>query len=261
MLVSSMEGKMGGSVANADQALHVRVVAVALAGSSVLIAAALLASSAKAADVSNLPLPYNASGPIGGVHDWTGVYLGAQVGYGWGQSSGTQNAGGTFFPVAPYAIDPAGAFAGGHIGFNYQTGALVLGAEADLEASNLEGNTAFSAFDQTYFFNVKTDALASLRGRAGWARDQLMLYGTAGVAWGHVTSPPLASLDGWRTGWTVGAGIEHALPRNWSAKVEYRYTDLGRASSFDPILHSTDDNTLAFHAIRFAVSRKFGGGR
>ena len=61
-----------------------------------------------------------------------------------------------------------------------------------------------------------------------------MLYGTAGVAWGHITSPPLASLDGWRTGWTVGAGIEHALPRNWSAKVEYRYTDLGRASSSTP---------------------------
>jgi outer membrane immunogenic protein len=255
MLVSSMEGMMGRSVANADQALHIRIVAVALAGSSALIAAALLASSAKAADVANFPLPYHASGPIvGSPHDWTGVYLGAQVGYGWGQSSGTQNAGGTFFPVVPYAIDPAGAFAGGHVGFNYQIGALVLGAEADLEASNLEGSTAFSAFDQTYFFNVKADALASLRGRAGWARDQLMLYGTAGVAWGHVTSPPLASLDGWRTGW-----IEHALPRNWSARVEYRYTDLGRASSFDPILNSTDDNTLAFHAVRFAVSRKFGG--
>jgi outer membrane immunogenic protein len=259
-MVSSMEGKMGRSVANADQALHVRIVAVALAGSSALITAALLASSARAADVANFPLPSQASGSIVGVpHDWTGAYLGAQVGYGWGQSSGTQNAGGTFFPVVPYAIDPAGGFAGGHVGFNYQTGALVLGAEADLEASHLEGSTAFSAFDQTYFFNVKADTLASLRARAGWARDQLMLYGTAGGAWGHVTSPPLASLDGWRTGWTVGAGIEHALPRNWSAKVEYRYTDLGRASSFDPILNSSDDNTLAFHAIRFAVSRKFGG--
>jgi outer membrane immunogenic protein len=177
-----------------------------------LIAAALLASSAKASDVANFPLPYNASGPIvGSPHDWTGVYLGAQAGYGWGQSSGTQNAGGTFFPVVPYAIDPAGAFAGGHVGFNYQTGALVLGAEADLEASNLEGSTAFSAFDQTYVFNVKADTLASVRGRAGWARDQLMLYGTAGVAWGHVTSPPLVSLDGWRTGWT-GGGRHRTCP-------------------------------------------------
>ena len=236
---------MGRSVANADQALHVRIVAVALAGSSALIAAALLASSAKAADLSALPLPYNASGPIVGAPTTGRV------------STSAPRC--TFFPVVPYAIDPGGAFVGGHVGFNYQTGVLVLGAEADLEASNLEGNTAFSAFDQTYFFNVKADALASLRGRAGWARDQLMLYGTAGVAWGHVTSPPLASLDGWRTGWTVGAGIEHALPRNWSAKVEYRYTDLGRASSFDPVLNSTDDNSLAFHATRFAVSRKFGG--
>jgi outer membrane immunogenic protein len=176
----------------------------------------------QAADLPAARPMYKSPAPVAAPHDWSGIYVGAQVGYGWGQSSGTQNADGTFFPVVPYSIDPAGALAGGHVGFNYQTGALVVGAEADIEASNLHSDTAISAFGQTYFFNVKADALASIRGRIGWAYNQLMLYGTGGVAWGHVTTPPLDTLDGWRTGWTVGAGAEHALPHNWSAKVEYR---------------------------------------
>jgi outer membrane immunogenic protein len=227
-----------------------------------LVAAALLASmaAAPAADLPTAPPPYRAPGLVAvPLHSWTGYYIGAQLGYGWGPSSGTQNADGTFFPVVPHSIDSRGALAGGHIGFNYQTEALVVGAEADIEASNLNGSTAIVAFDQTYFFNVKADTLASVRGRVGWAQDRLMLYGTGGVAWGHVTTPPLNALDGWRTGWTAGAGAEYALPRSWSAKIEYRYTDLGRASSFDPNLNSTDDNTLSFHAIRLGVSRKLGG--
>ena len=227
-----------------------------------LIAVALLASTAgvPAADLPTAPPANRAAGPLMVLlHDWTGFYAGAQVGYGWGQSSGTQNANGTFFPVVPYAIDPAGALAGGHVGFNYQTNALVVGAEADIEASNLNGSTTISAFDQTYVFNVKAETLASVRGRVGWAQDRLMLYGTGGVAWGYVTTLPLDTLNGWRTGWTAGAGAEYALPRNWSAKIEYRYTDLGRASSFDPNLNSTDDNKLNFHAVRLGVSRKLGG--
>jgi outer membrane immunogenic protein len=225
-----------------------------------LVIASLLVSiaGAQAADLPAARPVYKAPAPVAGPYDWSGIYLGAQVGYGSGQSSGTQNADGTFFPVVPYSLDPGGVLAGGHIGFNYQAGALVIGGEADIEASNLHGDTTISAIDQTYFFNVKADTLASIRGRIGWAHDRLLLYGTGGVAWGHVTTPPLDTLNGWRTGWTVGAGAEHALPRNWSAKVEYRYTDLGRASSFDPNLNSTDDNKLSFHAVRLGVSRKLG---
>jgi outer membrane immunogenic protein len=226
-----------------------------------LIAAALLGlpAGAQAADLPARPVHKAPPAVAAPARDWSGIYIGAQVGYGWGQSSGTQNADGTFFPVVPYTLDPGGVLAGGHIGFNYQVGAFVVGGEADIEASNLHGDTTISAFDQAYFFNVKADTLASVRGRIGWAHDALMLYGTGGVAWGHVTTPPLDTLNGWRTGWTVGAGAEYALPRNWSARAEYRYTDLGRVSSFDPNLNSTDDNKLSFHAVRVGVSRKLGG--
>jgi outer membrane immunogenic protein len=225
-----------------------------------LVTAALLAAAlgAQAADLPAAPQTGTVASAAGAsLYDWTGFYVGAQVGYGWGQSSGTQNGGGTFFPVVPYSIDPAGGLAGGHVGLNYQIGTLVLGAEAELEVANLNGSTAFPAFNQTYFFNAKADTLASIRGRLGWAYDRLMLYGTGGVAWGNVTTPPLDGLNGWRAGWTAGAGAEYALPRNWSVKVEYRYSDLGRASSFDPNLNSTDDNKLNFHAIRLGASYRF----
>ena len=222
---------------------------------------AVLLAAAFGAQAADLPVtsrsPNGLSAAPTSPYDWTGFYVGAQIGYGWGQSSGTQNAGGTFFPVVSYSLDPAGALAGGHFGFAYQTGAIVLGAEADLEAANLNGSTSFPAFNQTYFFNAKADTLASVRGRFGWAQDRLMLYGTAGAAWGRVTTPPLDGLNGWRTGWTAGAGAEYALRGNWSVTAEYRYTDLGRASSFDPTLNSTDDNKLNFHAIRLGASYRF----
>lgn len=221
---------------------------------------AVLLGAAVGAQAADLPVASQSRNSLSAAtspYDWTGFYVGAQIGYGWGQSSGTQNAGGTFFPVVPYSLDPAGALAGGHVGFAYQTGAIVLGAEADLEAANLNGSTSFPAFNQAYFFNAKADTLASVRGRFGWAQDRLMLYGTAGAAWGRVTTPPLDGLNGWRTGWTAGAGVEYAVRRNWSVKAEYRYTDLGRASSFDPTLNSTDDNKLNFHAIRLGASYRF----
>jgi outer membrane immunogenic protein len=231
---------------------------------STLVVGGLLALTvgAQAADMG-LPVKAPAARAAPAVpppFSWTGLYLGGQVGYGFGESSGTQNAGGTFFPVVPYDLDPRGALAGVHAGFNYQIGAVVLGAEANLEAANLHGDTSFPAFDQTYFFHVKADTLASVRGRLGWAWDRVMLYGTGGAAFGNVSTPPLDRLDGWRTGWTAGAGAEYAFRGPWSARLEYRYTDLGRVSSFDPNLASTDDNKLAFHAIRLGVSYKLGGG-
>ncbi|HEY6254689.1 MAG TPA: outer membrane beta-barrel protein [Xanthobacteraceae bacterium] len=226
----------------------------------IVIAAAMLTTPlvAEAADI----VPYKAPAPatkfLPPTYDWTGFYIGVQGGYGWGDSSGTQNAGGTFFPVVPYTISPHGFVGGGRGGFNFQTRSLVVGVEADLEAANLSGLSALSAFGQTYFFNVTADTLASVRGRAGFAHDRWLVYGTGGVAWGHVTTPPLDTLNGWRTGWTVGAGIEHALFKDWTASLEYRFTDLGRASHFDPTLNSTDDNTLSFHAVRAGVSHKLG---
>jgi opacity protein-like surface antigen len=74
--------------------------------------------------------------------------------------------------------------------------------------------------------------LATVRGRVGYALDRFLVYGTAGAAFGDVrasfSNDPASSVT--KTGWIAGAGIELALDRNWSAKAEYLFVDLGNGS-------------------------------
>lgn len=216
-------------------------------------------SLAQAADLPRAQPAYKAA-PVPPAPNWGGFYLGLQGGYGWGQSSGTQSAGGTFFPVVPYTIDPRGFIGGGHAGYNVQRGKAVFGIEGDIEAAHIDGLSEVLGYGAPRYFNVTADTLASIRGRVGWSHERWLIYATGGIAFGHVETPPLDSLTGWRTGWTLGAGIERKTARlgpNWSTRFEYRYTDLGRVSSDDPALGTTDDNKLAFHALRVGLTYRF----
>ena len=196
--------------------------------------------------------------PMPAFHSWTGVYAGIQAGYGVGDASGTQNGGGTFFPVVPYSIDPHGFIGGGHLGYNHQIGQWVFGLEGDLEAANVKGLTTQTAAGLPYFFNTDAQMLASVRGRAGIALDAWLLYTTGGVAWANVDTPPLNALSSTRTGWTLGAGVEYALNPNWTTRLEYRYTDFGRERAPGAEAASFDDNAFSFHALRVGLTYRFG---
>jgi outer membrane immunogenic protein len=224
-----------------------------------LIAAALAPAAAHAADIVRpLVSPQLAPAALA-ASTWTGFYAGVQGGFGAGHSDGTQNAGGSFFPVVPYSIDPRGFLGGGHAGYNLQIGHWVLGVEGDIEAADVKGLTTFSTAGHDYFFNAKADMLASARARAGFGQNNWLLYATGGLAFGDVSTPPLNALNDMRAGWTLGAGFEYAINPAWSARLEYRYTDLGtkRANGGEP--GATDDNAFNFHAVRIGVSYKFGG--
>lgn len=163
--------------------------------------AAVLATPAAAADLAyKAPAAAYAVAPV---FTWTGFYLGANAGYGWGE--------------ADYSSDIDG-FAGGiQAGYNYQlSGPIVIGVEADIQYSNIGSGV----FELDYFGTV--------RARAGFAVDQFLLFGTAGFAYGRGTYE-LAGLSNDQTnmGWTVGAGAEYAIDMNWSVKAEYLYMDLG----------------------------------
>jgi len=165
------------------------------------LAAALLATPATAADLS-YPQPSYAYAPTP-AFTWTGFYLGANIGYGWGE--------------ADWSDDLDGFLAGGQAGYNWQFGnGFVLGIEADLQGSNISSPT----FSVDYFGTV--------RARAGFGIDQFLLYGTAGFAYGR-GSYELFGLSNsqTQTGWTVGGGGEYAFNNNWSVKAEYLYVDLG----------------------------------
>lgn len=168
--------------------------------------------------------------------DWTGFYVGLHGGGAQSQVSANY----TSAPFSDVSHRGSGAFGGAQIGYNFQSGAWVFGAEADIAFANISGGT--DCPNPVYSCNSNVNWLGSVRARAGYAFDSLLLYGTAGLGMGGVrietvhtggaaippSGTPVNGQRKTRVGWTVGAGAELALSKNWSIKSEYAYYDLGR---------------------------------
>ena len=213
----------------------------------------LAAQSAQAADLSLAPLYKAPPAPMAQVYNWTGFYLGANAGGGWGRSWWSGNA-------AP--VNFSGAQAGGTAGYNWQYGHTVLGLEGDVDWSNLKGTNSSAGCPGGC--TTSDDWLSTVRGRAGYAFGSIMPYVTGGVAVGDINAAaggfPGASAT--RAGWTVGGGLEVALPGNWSVKAEYLHVDLGSfncGTSCGP----TPTNNVSMHdnVVRAGVNYHFGLGQ
>jgi outer membrane immunogenic protein len=225
-----------------------------------LIAGALvcaLMAPAMAADMSTIP-PLYGKAPASAPWSWTGVYVGGNVGGHWGTDSITSASDPLGWTVAgaaaidsssPTSLHPEGILGGGQAGYNWQFSSFVLGLEADMNwpggtATRTLGVPAIAAGD---FMTNSTSLtfLATVRSRLGVTIDHALLYVTGGLAIGTVqttdtfssfggTSPGTVSSASSRAGWTVGAGVEYALTRNWSVKGEYLHVDLGTDNTLIP---------------------------
>jgi outer membrane immunogenic protein len=207
------------------------------------------------AEAAELPLPppipvkVRPSPPVP-YYNWTGFYIGANGGYGWGHQS---YSGASVTPFGPATFggtgNSSGWLAGGQIGFNYEfpTMNVVIGVEADGDWSNIKGSSsscaalaggvpAGCAVNSTALNDIGT-----VRGRLGYAWNNVLLYGTGGWAWGTTSGTstttcvgpgcPGASIPftgGTATygntllnGWTAGGGIEYGFLPNLTARVEY----------------------------------------
>jgi outer membrane immunogenic protein len=195
--------------------------------------AAMMAASgtAMAADMpARGPVPYSAPASY---YNWGGLYAGVNAGYGWGH-------------VTNSSIDPSGVFGGGQAGYNWQTGQFVLGAETDIQASAADDTFAPWKFSNPWF--------GTLRGRAGYALNNILFYGTGGLAYGGLTGQ-INGLDENKTlvGWTAGVGMEVGFNQKWSAKAEYLYMDLG-----DRLYTVTGaNNGLTNNLLRFGINYHF----
>lgn len=172
-------------------------------------AVALTSASAVAADFGDVePLAVPDAVAAEPANDWSGFYLGALLGYTWGEAESGEFA----------DVESDGIEGGGYLGANWQLGNFVLGAEGDVLASAVEGDDDGLSAEQ--------GLNGSLRGRAGIALDQFLLYGTAGLA---VTEAEVTGGgdrdDATLLGWTAGAGAETMLTDSITARVEYRYSD------------------------------------
>src|SRR5271166_5101981 len=229
------------------------------------VALAALGVPAIAADMGVRPVAYVAAGT-----NWTGCYVGGDVGDAWGRDSGYSTTAASTAGVLPGAVSLAGVgqlsqsfttsgVAGGFYGgCNYQFGAWVIGAEGDWTVNNKEGQS-FSVNGPSanvvlpgvvlppgFYASSKENWLVTARGRLGYAVDKWLLYVTGGAAWAKINSsytvtPVSASAITWadqqsdtRSGWTVGVGYEYMLPYNWSIRSEYLYVKIPSYTTFNP---------------------------
>jgi outer membrane immunogenic protein len=211
------------------------------------------AQSAGAADLSVAPLYKAPPAEVAQAYNWTGFYLGINGGGGWGHSHWDTSATG---------IGTSGGLAGGTAGYNWQLGNAVLGLEADVDWANLKG-TNTSALCPAGCTTSDT-WLSTVRGRAGYAFGSVLPYITGGLAVGDIraATPGFAGASSTNAGWTVGGGIEFALPGNWSAKAEYLHVDLGNFNCGTNCNGLPNDNvSMHDNVVRAGVNYRFGWGR
>jgi outer membrane immunogenic protein len=254
------------------------------------IAATLtVAGGAQAAD---LPLPVKAALWPDPVYNWTGFYLGANVGVSAGVAPITQTS--TFLPAPPgppginnqSTHNLFGAIGGGQVGYSRQFGRFVAGIEADMQASGQRSDQSCLTFCDFNFMapaNVQFDSVqqriawfATVRPRVGYASGPVLFYVTGGLAVANIrtsySTTELAQFSGQasdtRAGGAVGAGIEAALIGNWTAKIEYLYLDFGNVSDtfiyqtvgfFGPGSARSDvSGRVVDHVARAGVNYRFG---
>jgi outer membrane immunogenic protein len=223
--------------------------------------AAVLTTSAMAADLAVKAPPMVP--PV--VYNWTGFYIGGNVGYSWGRSSDTStltNTAGTGLFAGTDKADLNGVIGGGQIGYNWQMQNWLVGLEADIQGSGERGSHYYNCptgvctpsttlggplalviivpgVAVPFSVAQRIDWFGTVRGRVGFlATPNVLFYGTGGLAYGGVNTtesiggPPPAGFANTdtRVGWTVGAGVEGVISGNWTAKLEYLHVDLGTTS-------------------------------
>lgn len=171
--------------------------------------------------------------------NWSGCYVGANVGYGW-QKSKTVDADGSIDPVGFNGGSDTGTgmVAGGQLGCDYQSSNWVFGVQGMFHWANISGSHDWSSAPGEA---LRTEAswFGTATGRVGYAvQPQTLLYVKGGAAWVHNKysdncpgvgcGGPFAGIaSATRVGWTIGGGAEYAFRPNWSVFAEYNYMDFG----------------------------------
>lgn len=251
-----------------------------------LLLGTLVASPALAADLLAPPLPV--------AYDWSGVYVGGQLG---GAFSGSDQdpirgdvalgagfddldnliagGGGSFFHTEDDSVT-----GGLHLGYHYQTGPVVLGVVADIDLTDLSfvAGANSDAFAAGGALTRDIDYVGTGRLLAGYAVDRTLLYATGGFAYAGISSDidltgSFAGLgssiddDDTLFGYAVGAGAEYAITDQLSLGAQYLYTRFDDASTTarvaspfgpgNPDFFFETDDTLDFHRIEAKLSYHF----
>jgi outer membrane immunogenic protein len=258
-----------------------RSAAVCRAAQSAALTFALCfaAASAFAAD---LPSPAIVPTPayLAPVYNWTGFYVGGNMGAGW---SGLSNTNFSDTLGSSFTGPTNTQFVGGaQVGANYQFGGgVVVGVEAMFDWFAVSHNNPVTATDPTNTVAANigvADArwLTTATGRIGYAWDRVLLYAKGGGAWVATANPSISIAGGGPASfsafnnttmstWTAGFGLEWAFSGNWSARAEYDYIAVPNQSlTVAPATPTFGGDVISFNnrnlsIFTAAINYKFGG--
>ncbi len=234
----------------------------------------LVAGTAHAADLAAV-LPTKALPPA--AYDWTGFYVGGHFGYSWGSSKwSTPGASGALDLYQPFgAFTGDGSYFGGvQAGYNMMLPSrFVLGAEVDasfpsfpnLSGISIGGTSALLSANGPESYGETVQSFGTLRGRIGYAAGDWLFYATGGFAWTYdqltLTQPAAGTIDTpflWRFGWAVGAGIEAPVAPQWTARLEYLFTDYGNSGILFANAGQRFNSGFSLQELRAGLNYQFG---
>jgi outer membrane immunogenic protein len=178
-------------------------------------------------------------------YNWTGFYIGGNLGGAWASGTLTDNLTGT-----SYTGDNSGLIGGGQIGYNWQVASqFVLGVEWMFDGTAITNphNTVTIFNGEVLQGRIDTDAVSTIAARFGYAANNWLYYGKAGGGWvrnsvtvADVTTGGSVGNSNTNSRWLLGAGIEYGLTLDWTMKLEYDYLGLSNWTSSGPLLvHNT----------------------
>jgi outer membrane immunogenic protein len=197
-------------------------------------------------------------------YNWSGFYVGGQVGGAWSRSNYTLDNGAGL--IENFNFDPTSLIGGGHVGLQGQWGNWVLGIEGTYNATDLK-QTDQSVLSPGRVRRLTTDGIATAVGKVGYAWDRWMIYGKGGFADARIETfgqNPATGISGqantWQNGWTAGGGLDYMLAPSWIVGVDFNYYNF----SFDRTALNTDATTSRWfntksdiYAVTFRVSYLF----
>ena len=241
-----------------------------------LSSAALVGLLSAPATAADLPVKAPIRPAAVSVVNWTGFYIGGNIGVAWLDKTVTEGNPPVENPTgSSFSLSKSGVTGGAQAGYNWQVTNWVYGVEADfnwtdINRFNLGLQPPGGADD---FFQGKVEWFATFRARLGHSFGPWLPYITGGGALARLTNgygdtfnfvPDFDSVIVRKTrlGWTAGGGLEYRLASAWSAKLEYLYLDFGSfdaspAPPFPGFAVVTFEDRM--HVVRAGLNYRFGG--